>query len=391
MQSGTAVLVSDPEHSGHAIRSLVKLNERHYEAWATGAFAKQVQTMRAGDRIQLQATVRPLSGKRTAGLRRRHVAATLTVTSMHPVPSNSITVSLPNGLRNLLEDGAGALSTTNRPLFTGLLYGDDRLQSEESVAEFRDSGLAHLTAVSGANVAFVLVLLAPLFRRFALFGRFVCGTTALLVFGALTRWEPSVVRAEAMAAVVMYGTFLGRQVSLVRSIALAASAALLLDPFLVGSIGFLFSLSACAGMAAFGNALSEKLPGAPAFRKVIAFSIAAQVGVAPLQLLVFNSLPLVGLVTNVLADPVAGFVMVWGLPAGLLAGTLGGSWAWVLHIPTTLMLDWIRFVAHTGALAQHDHVHRWLVFLVPFAALVSWKRRSAAVLASPSPGNVGES
>lgn len=367
-----AVLLRDPEVSGHMSRVEIKTVGRHWELWSS-----DVRELHAAQRIHVRGVVRPLSGPRSSSLRNKHVAGMITATSVTELSTDGIANTLPNGFRALIERGARPLSDANEPLFTGLVYGDDRSQSEQSVRDFRDSGLAHLTAVSGANVAFVLLLLNPLFKKLRLAGRFVGGIIALLVFGALTRWEPSVVRAEAMAAVVLYASFLGRPISLIRSLSLASTALLLADPFLVRALGFQLSVLACVGMALFGNLFAARIPGADGFRRAIAYSAAAQLAVAPLQLAVFGTAPAVGLVTNVLADPVAGLVMMWGLPAGVLAGVLGGWPARIVQLPTSLMLDWIRIVASVGAAADHEPVLRWLVFIVPFLALYSWSRRTA--------------
>jgi competence protein ComEC len=372
-----AKMVADPERSGSAFRAEVTLQSRHYELWSTADTREKVASLQAGDRLHVRGIVRELSGKRAASLRRRHVAGTITATSLTPLHRTSWSDALSNGIRNLLLRGSVSMNTEDRALFTGLVYGDDRAQSEESVEEFRESGLAHLTAVSGANVAFVLVLAAPFLRSFGLFGRFMGGIGVLLVFGALTRWEPSVLRAEAMAAVILYASFLGRPVTLVRSLGIAVTALLVIDPFLVGSIGFLLSVVACAGMVDAGERITAWLPGSPWFQRVLGYSIAAQLAIAPLQLAIFGFLPWVGLVTNALADPVAGLVMMWGLPAGLVAGTLGEPFATVLHLPTTALLMWIRLVAHIGAAWNADSVLRWVALLVPLLALVSWKRRAA--------------
>jgi competence protein ComEC len=377
--SGVAHLVTDPERAGNAYRCVAALNDRHYEFWATGANAQRFKSLEAGQTLHVHGDIRALSGPRAASLRRRHVAGTFTVQSMHVLPSTQLKTTLPNGLRKLLHRGSNSMAPENQALYTGLVYGDDRNLPEKTVTAFRDSGLAHLTAVSGANVAFVLLLLSPVLRRYKLFGRFAGGALVLIVFGALTRWEPSVVRAELMAAIALYAAFVGKPASLTRCLALGVTAAVLLDPFLVGSLGFLFSVAACAGMAAFANAVSVHLPGLPVFRRALAYSAAAQLAIAPLQWFVFGTVPMVGLVTNLLADPVAGLVMIWGVPAGLLAGVVGGQAASLLHTPTTVLLEWVQLVAICGAHAERDPALRWLVFGVPLLALFSWKRRSALV------------
>ena len=57
----------------------------------------------------------------------------------------------------------------------------------------------------------------------------------------------------------------------------------------------------------------------------VGVTLGAQVGVALPSLLVFGRLPLVGIVANLLAVPVAGLVMLYGLPACLLAGAGPGA------------------------------------------------------------------
>src|SRR4029078_10820073 len=105
----------------------------------------------------------------------------------------------------------------------GFVLGDDRGQSFETVDDFRASGLAHLLVVSGGNVACVLALASPALRRLSIAGRLVAGLVVLLLFGFVARWEPSVLRAEAMAAISLVASTLARPVSGVRVLALAVT------------------------------------------------------------------------------------------------------------------------------------------------------------------------
>ena len=71
--------------------------------------------------------------------------------------------------------GGSHLPATERALVAGFLLGDTRALPTEVEEEFRAAGLTHLLAVSGANVAFVLALVAPVLRRLALRTRLVGG------------------------------------------------------------------------------------------------------------------------------------------------------------------------------------------------------------------------
>jgi hypothetical protein len=64
---------------------------------------------------------------------------------------------------------------------------------------------------------------------------------------------------------------------------------------------------------------------------------------------VFDGLPVASLPANLLAVPVAGPIMMWGLAAGLPAGVIGGPFARVVHVPTEIMVAWVAAVARWGA------------------------------------------
>jgi competence protein ComEC len=203
--------------------------------------------------------------------------------------------------------------------------------------------------VSGANVAFVLAIVAPLLSRLRLGARCAGGLAVLVVFGTMTRWEPSVLRASAMAALALLATFLGRPASGRRLLVLAVTALLLVDPFLVHSVGFLLSAGASAGIVVLAAPIGARLPGPTPVAEALGVTAAAQLGVLPVLIPVFGTVPLVALPANLLAAPVVGPLTVWGLVAGVTGGVLGPAAARVLQLPTYTMLRFVETVAATAA------------------------------------------
>src|SRR4029453_14358924 len=115
-----------------------------------------------------------------------------------------------NELRAFVLAGSQHLAPADRALLAGFLLGDTRGVPQELTDQFRAAGLTHLTAVSGENVVVVMALFAPLLRRSGLRGRVVLALVVLVCFGTMTRWEPSVLRAIAMATVALLAGALGR-------------------------------------------------------------------------------------------------------------------------------------------------------------------------------------
>jgi competence protein ComEC len=347
--AGGVTLVGDPADVAGALRVDVRIGRSRAEAWARGRSAGRLRRALSGERVELIGHLTPVPETERRRLASRHVGARLSVESVGAWTGGSVPSRLANGIRRRLVAGAASLSADHRSLFAGFVLGDDRGQPPDVAYDFRASGLAHLLVVSGQNVAFVLALAGPLLRRSRISARVAAGVVVLAFFGLLTRWEPSVLRAVAMAGVTLLAGALGRPASTIRVLALAVTGLLLVDPLLVHSVGFRLSVGACAGIALWARPLASALPGPRPMAEALGVTVAAQAGVAPVLVPTFGGLPVAALGANLLALPAAGPLMVWGLAAGLPAGLAGGPLARLLHIPTELLLRWVAAVARVAA------------------------------------------
>lgn len=188
-----------------------------------------------------------------------------------------------------------------RGLLVGFLIGDISGVSPIVSDEMRRAGLSHLVAVSGSNVALFLVGLIVVTAPLAIHpvGRLVVVLNGVLVFGALTRWEPSVVRASAMAAVVGVGRFAGIPLEPITALAAVAGGSVLVEPALARSVGFQLSVLATAGLIVG----ARMWPATGRLSSLLAATVAAQIAVAPLLLAVFGTVPLLSPLANLVAIP----------------------------------------------------------------------------------------
>ena len=346
---GWVSLLDDPRPLGtNGIRVTVRHGGARLEARAYGAMAGRLDDALAGERVHISGTARPATSD---WHRWRHVAATLTVDAVGSRAEAAPVAAFANRVRRLLESGARSLPDDSRAMFGGMVYGDDRSQSPRLSDDFRAAGLGHLLVVSGQNVAFVLALASPLMVRARPGVRLVVLLALLGVFALLTRFEPSVLRAAAMAGVAVTSAALGRPESGRRTLAWAVAAVLVADPFLVRVLAFQLSVCATGGLLWITPALAETLPGPRPLRLAIATTAGAQLAVMPLLVAVFGTVPLASLPANVAAGPASAPVMMWGLTGGVGAGLLGGRLAWLVHRPTAALLWWVRAVAEAAAAA----------------------------------------
>jgi competence protein ComEC len=343
---GVVRLVGDPTPmDGGGWRVEVRHEGRRLDAEFGGAHL-EVGDLLAGTTIQVTAgSVRPARRWQ----RFRHVAGTIEVDHLGATGPAGRIYRAANGLRRLLWKGSAPLGEREASLLAGLVLGDDRAQSASTADDFRAAGLGHLLAVSGQNVAFVLAAAAPGLGRLRYRWRLPLTLLLLGFFAIVTRFEPSVLRATVMAGGSALAAARGRQAGGARLLAATVAGLVVLDPFLVHRAAFRLSVAASAGILLAARPLADSLPGPRIFRETAGVTLAAQAAVTPLLLAGFGPVPVAALPANLLAAPVAGPLMVWGITGGLVAGILGSPVDALVHAPPGVGLRWIAAVGAWSA------------------------------------------
>ena len=378
---GRIVLVADPAARNGATRATADTSRGRLEVWAWGGAGARLSGLAAGEVVEVTGRVAPAAGD-SPRMRNAGMVGRLTVGEVGATRPGAPHYRVANALREVLMRGAASLGTEDRALFSGLLIGDDRDRSPRTADDFRGAGLTHLLAVSGQNVAFVLLLVAPLAMRLGLWGRWLAILAVLGLFATVTRFEPSVLRATAMAAIAVSVWLAGRQVSGRRILALAVAGLVLWQPLLVHSLAFRLSVAASAGILFWAPRLAGRIGGPRPVANALAVTAAAQLAVAPLVIPVFGGLPVAALPANLLAAPAAAAVMMWGLTGGFAAGLIGEPLAAWLHLPTRGLLVWIEGVAatFTGLRLGQLRMAHVLLLGAALAIVVATRRRRGAVL-----------
>lgn len=379
---GEVTLLTDPTPAFGGVRADVRLGPRRLELRADGPSADALRDRLAGERLTVRGETQPVPPN-SPWLAARHIAGRLRVYAVEDWHPGGTLSRIANGLRRTLDAGAAPLGPVQRSLYTGLVIGDDRAQPVEIADDFQGAGLTHLLAVSGQNVAFVLALAGPVLRRLRLWPRLALTIGVIGMFGLMTRFEPSVLRAAAMASLATTLVVLGGPVSRIRVLALAVTALLVIDPLLIRSVGFQLSTGATAAIVVLSPSLIRVLPGPLMLREPLSVTVAAQLGVAPVLLATFGPLPVASFPANLLAVPAAGPLMVWGLTGGLVAGIVGGGGASMLQGPSRLLLLWVAEVARHASALPLGALHAAHLFGLALGLVVArWRRRLGIGLAS---------
>lgn len=241
-----------------------------------------------------------------------------------------------------------------------LITGSRGALPAQELEEVRDSGLAHLLAISGLHVGLVtgmifltvraafslwpaVALRYPIKELAALIALGGAGAYLLLADAPIPTQ-----RAFMMTALALVGVLAGRTAITLYTVAWAAIAVLLWAPESLLSASFQMSFGAVVGLVSAYEALRQWREGRLARRGprrgwerpslyvggVIFTSLIASLAVAPMTLHHFSHLPLYSLLANLIAVPVTG---VWVMPAALLA-LLAMPLGW--EQPFLVMMGW---------------------------------------------------
>ena len=214
---------------------------------------------------------------------------------------------------------AGLFSPGRAPLAAALTVGAGDLLDADVHQRFAHAGLAHILAISGLHVgilagALLLVLRAA---RLGDAASRVGATGLVAAYVALLGWPPPAVRALGLIALWCWARV--RQRPLVPFAPLAATAAgvVVLDPFAVTEPGPWLSFAGACGCVAAARAFAalRRERSLPRNRRVTALLSAATVSggatlaTAPISILGFGTMAPAALLSNVVAVPLAAFVV----------------------------------------------------------------------------------
>ena len=272
---------------------------------------------------------------------------------------------------------AAGLPGPEAALARGMVLGQDEAIDESRRQDWRDSGLAHLLAVSGQNVMLLVALALPLLVAAGLGPRGRGGALLCLValYVPLAGAGPSLQRAGVMGAAGIAAMTLSRPSSRWYALLLAAAATLALNPRACADPGWQLSFAAVAGILVAGRPLAARLrrtteelapPPRGARHRVlpralrdgvcegIAITVAATLATAPLVAHHFGSVPLAGLAANLLALPAVAPAMWLGMvkaALGVVGPLLPGSdrLAELLGPPTHVAIAYLDGLAERCA------------------------------------------
>lgn len=197
----------------------------------------------------------------------------------------------------------------------GMLTGDKNEISSSVRESFSAAGIAHILAVSGLHIGFLMLLITFLLSKLKTprLVNFGINAFILLLYCLFAGFTASVVRASIMFLIGNLAMLLGEERDGFNALGLAATVILTFSPMMLFDAGFIMSVGAVFGIFNFAPIIAKALTKIKIPSKIasaISVSTAAQLGILPACIIFFGALQLYSVLINVLLMPIMSIVFI---------------------------------------------------------------------------------
>ena len=220
-------------------------------------------------------------------------------------------------LRDFIKDNAQKyLPKDLYSIYLGLILGDTTYIEDETMDNFRDSNMAHILAVSGMHISYIVIGISVFLNK--IFGKRrtkIISIFIILIYCFITGFSPSIIRASIMAIMVLLSGLFNRKDDIWNSIAISLFIILIYNPFLITSISLQYSYLGIIGIIVFYNSilqfLKRKSEKHSRLKQIVAFSLSIQIFIFPLSIYYFNKFGIYFIFTNIVLSVIIGPLIVY--------------------------------------------------------------------------------
>jgi len=274
-------------------------------------------------------------------------------------------------------------------LLAGILLGVDTGLTQELQQAFKNTGTAHIIAISGFNMSIIAGLFVVFFSRFLGPRRgAVLAILGIILYTILVGGGAAVVRAALMGSLALFARQVGRRQFALNTLLAVALLMCLWNPLYIWDVGFQLSFFATLGLILYAEPFSQFANGiitkyfptstaerfAELFSEFVLLTLAAQLTTIPIMAYHFQRISLVSFLANPFILPAQPAVMILGGLAVLLSlvwvplGQIAAWVAWPFVVYTIRMVELFDRVPHGTIFLGELSI--WFVILF-YAALLS--------------------
>ena len=215
------------------------------------------------------------------------------------------------------------LKTPYLELLGGIVFGDDAVSPPENIKKsFVNSGLLHILAASGMNVAFIFGFFYWITSRLRINYnvRIVVGMLMVVLYTFMTGLGASILRASIMLLFVLLGKLIDRDSHSVSLLSFVALIMLIYNPMYINDVGFQLSFTVTFGILImapivlrFKNRFLDYISG------IVTIPVIAQLWVIPIQVFYFSNISIYSIFANIMSVPLLAVISFGGFVSSLIS------------------------------------------------------------------------
>ncbi len=230
---------------------------------------------------------------------------------------------LNNSRINILQSHSKYLKSPNLEILGGVVFGDDAIAPPDYIkTTFINSGLLHILAASGMNVAFIYGFLYFFLRRLHVPYKIsiISGICVVILYSLMTGLGPSVIRAAIMLIFILLGKLIDRDAHSISLLSFVALLMLLYNPAYLNDVGFQLSFIVTFGLLLSTTIVMNYMQKIPAcISGAVMIPLIAQVWVVPIQMFYFNTISSYSIFANILSVPFLSVISFGGFVSSVFA------------------------------------------------------------------------
>lgn len=202
----------------------------------------------------------------------------------------------------------------HQDILLGILLGNDDGIEKEVKQNFIESNLSHILAVSGMHVAYVIAITSYTLTLLKIGKKKTKIITIILLtfFMMLTNNTPSVRRACIMAILSIIAVLIGRKSDNINNMGISLLIILIQNPFYILNTGLILSYTATLGIILLLPKEKEEINTFQKIKQIIQVSISAYIAILPINMLLFRTISLTFIFSNILISFIIGIIIILG-------------------------------------------------------------------------------
>lgn len=351
-----AIIISNKKETDYYNEYTIKANKKKFILYTTNS------NLKYGTKIKLKGTFqKPESARNYKGfnykeyLKTKKIYGSIKSNNIEIISENQINfiAIVSNNVRNKIIETANNIlpQKTHSGLLIGILIGEKSNLSEKIVNSFSKSSLSHVLATSGTHISYIILGITYILLKSKTPKKvsYFIIDFILIFFMFIVGFSSSIVRASIMGILLVSSKIVYRKQDTLTAMAISLIITLTYNPFSIKDIGLQLSYLGTLGIILLNKPIKiffinniKRIPQKIA--EIVSVTISAQILIIPVLILNFNTISFTFLLSNILAIPIVGIIILYGY-VNIFIGTFAIKIAKRISIILEILLKFLILIS----------------------------------------------